>query len=207
MTRESRVLLEHSQRKTTLKAALLYPFPSPHIMDINVVDIPDDGKNPIPQARPLKDFLVGPMTNILPAHGWTHASILYNHLDENVNKILGKPITSLAAVIITHDRPADRAMGADHIADAIVSAGLATKDDFMVIPPTPKEEDPDAPILPHTNLILCNSAILKQKFITDPSKAIIHARRPDESDGFTFYILPAYPDQEGNLEPQESTDF
>jgi hypothetical protein len=101
----------------------------------------------------------------------------------------------MAAVIVSHDRPADRATGADTIADAIVAAGLTTKDDFTVIPPTPKEGNPDGPILPHTNLILCNSPALKDKISADPTKAIVHSRRPDESDGFTFYLLPAYPDE------------
>ncbi|KAK6975037.1 hypothetical protein R3P38DRAFT_3128698 [Favolaschia claudopus] len=103
-----------------------------------------------------KDYLVGPKTNLLPAHGWTSDSILFNHLDENVNKVLGKPITSMTAIIITRDRPADRASGADAIADAILGVGLATNDDFTVIPPTPKEGDPNGPVLPHTNLISDN---------------------------------------------------
>ncbi|KAJ7435878.1 hypothetical protein FB451DRAFT_1308391 [Mycena latifolia] len=157
------------------------------------MDTSDTNDPPAP-PRDLKDYLSGPRTNILPAHGWTTASVLFNHLDENTEKVIAKPMSSMAAVIITHDRPADRAMGADSIADAIVNAGLATKEEFTVIPPTPKEGDPDAPILPHTNLVLCNSSLLKDKILADPTKAIVHARRADESDGFTFYLIPAFPD-------------
>jgi hypothetical protein len=52
---------------------------------------PDHDTNPAhPPANP-KDFLVGPKTNVLPAHGWTNASVLFNHLEENVNKIMDKP--------------------------------------------------------------------------------------------------------------------
>ncbi|KAK6987845.1 hypothetical protein R3P38DRAFT_3099094 [Favolaschia claudopus] len=112
-----------------------------------------------------KEYLHGPTSNDLPAHGWTSESILYNHLDENVAKVMAKP-------------------------NAIVNPGLADKNDFTVIPPTPKEGDPNDPILPHTNLIilLCNSSQLRDKIANDATKAIIHTRRPDESDGFTWYI-------------------
>ncbi|KAJ7266152.1 hypothetical protein C8J57DRAFT_1511083 [Mycena rebaudengoi] len=72
-------------------------------------------------------------TNVLLVHGWTNASILFNHLKENVKKVMDKPMSSLAAVIIGRDRPADRAMAADAIADAIVSVGLAAQDTFTVI--------------------------------------------------------------------------
>ncbi|KAJ7260825.1 hypothetical protein C8J57DRAFT_1338065, partial [Mycena rebaudengoi] len=157
-------------------------------LDIDSVD------NAPPPARDLKDFLAGTKTNILPAHGWTSASILFNHLDENVKKVMDKPMSSLAAVIIGRDRPADRATAADAIADAIVSMGLATHDDFTVIPATPKDGDPDTPILPHTTLIMCNSSQLKDKITGDATKAIIHTRRKDESDGFTFYLMPVFPD-------------
>jgi hypothetical protein len=100
-------------------------------------------------------------------------------------------------------------MGADAIADAIVNVGLATQAEFTVIPSTPKDGAPDAPILPHTNLILCNSSQLKDKIVADPTKvtntlncstslifpqAIVHTRRKDETDGFTFYIFPVFPD-------------
>ncbi|KAJ7789105.1 hypothetical protein B0H14DRAFT_3574874 [Mycena olivaceomarginata] len=43
-------------------------------------------------------------------------------------------------------------------------------------------------------LILCNSLELKDKIVTDPTKAIVHTRCKDESDGFTFYLLPAFPE-------------
>ncbi|KAK7014599.1 hypothetical protein R3P38DRAFT_2638194 [Favolaschia claudopus] len=141
-----------------------------------------------------KDYLVGPKTNLLPAHGWTSDSILFNHLDENVNKVLGKPITSMTAIIITRDRPADRASGADAIADAILGVGLATNDDFTVIPPTPKEGDPNGPVLPHTNLILCDTPEIKDNILADPSKAIVNSKRPADNSGFSFYLLPAFPE-------------
>jgi hypothetical protein len=76
----------------------------------------------------------------------------------------------MAAVIVARDRPADRAMGADAIADAIAAVGLAPKEDFTVIPPTPKDGEPDTPILPHTNLVVCNSSQLKDKIAADPTK-------------------------------------
>ncbi|KAJ7247826.1 hypothetical protein C8J57DRAFT_1724436 [Mycena rebaudengoi] len=79
---------------------------------------------------------------------------------------LADVVSSLAAVIIGRDRPADRATAADAIADAIVSMGLATHDDFT----------------------------LKDKITGDATKAIIHTRRKDESDGFTFYLMPVFPD-------------
>ncbi|KAJ7752213.1 hypothetical protein DFH07DRAFT_774500 [Mycena maculata] len=164
-------------------------------MDINIPDTVVDGNdNPVVQPRDLKDYLVGPKTNILPVHGWTSSSILFNHINENVDKIMGKPMSSMVAIIIAHDRPADRAMGADAIADAIVDVGLAAAYEFTVVPVTPKEGDADAPILPHTNLVVCTSLKLKDKIAADPDKAIIHTRRKDESDGFTFYLLPAFPD-------------
>jgi hypothetical protein len=94
-------------------------------------------------------------------------------------------------------------------ANAIVNTGLAAQDEFMVIPATPKDGDPDAPILPHTNLILCTSSQLKEKIIVDPTKvnntlnvslpltpsqAVIHTRRNDESNGLSFYLMPAFPE-------------
>ncbi|KAJ7867124.1 hypothetical protein B0H13DRAFT_1897716 [Mycena leptocephala] len=181
-------------------------------MDLNLPDDHANGNNaPIIHPRDLKDYLVGPKTNILPAHGWTSASVLFNHLEENLNKVMAKPI------IIARDHPADRAMGADAIADAIVNVGLATKDDFTVIPPTPKEGDPDAPILPYTNLVLCNSSQLTETIAADPTKvnylhdphahmsnptqAIIHTRRKDETDGFTFYIFPPFPEHSWYIGP------
>lgn len=100
-------------------------------------------------------------------------------------------------------------MAADAIANAIANTGLAVQDEITVIPATPKDGDPDAPILPHTNLILCTSSQLKDKIIADPNKvevmhsfpsfltflqAIIHTTRNDESDGLTFYLLPAFPE-------------
>lgn len=103
-------------------------------------------------------------------------------------------VSSMVAVILGRDRPADRAMAADAIADAIVGVGLAAQDEFTVIPATPKDGDSDAPILPHTTLILCNSSQLKDKIVADPTKAIVHTRRNDESDGLTFYLLPVFPD-------------
>ncbi|KAF7368183.1 hypothetical protein MVEN_00137400 [Mycena venus] len=171
----------------------LAPLAAKHLsptMDITADHDTVDNNNP----RDLKDYLVGPKTNILPAHGWTNASALFNHLEENINKVTDKPMSSLAAVIIRRDRPADRAMAADAIADAIVAAGLAAQDEFTVIPSTPKDGDSAAPILPHTNLILCNSSQLKDKILADPAKAIVHGRRKDESDGFTFYLFPVFPE-------------
>ncbi|KAJ7798137.1 hypothetical protein B0H14DRAFT_2618212 [Mycena olivaceomarginata] len=52
---------------------------------------------------------------------------------------------------------------------------------------------PADPILP-TPLFLRDS---RQRTTShaDPTKAIVHGRGPDESDGFTFYLLPAYPEQ------------
>ncbi|KAF7336519.1 hypothetical protein MSAN_02283900 [Mycena sanguinolenta] len=141
--------------------------------------------------RPLKDYLVGPKTSHPVVHGWTRESILYNHLDENVTKVLKKPLTSVAAVIITRDRPSDRAAGADAITDALHDLKVANKDDFIVIPPTPKVGDPNAPILPHTNIIMCSSTDLKDKVTDDPSKAVVHTTRKDGTDGFSFYLLPA----------------
>ncbi|KAF7350069.1 hypothetical protein MVEN_01308800 [Mycena venus] len=144
-----------------------YPYLLPSSMDLNLPDDHTNGNNdPIIHPRDLKDYLVGPKTNILPAHGWTSTSVLFNHLEENVNKVMAKPMSSVAVVIIARDRPADRAMGADAIADAIVNVGLATKDDFT----------------------------LTEKIAADPTKAIIHTRRKDESNGFTFYIFPAFPE-------------
>jgi hypothetical protein len=114
-------------------------------------------------------------------------------------------VSSLVAVIIGRDRPSDRALAAN----AIVNTGLAAQDEFMVIPATPKDGIPDAPILPHTNLILCTSSQLKEKIIVDPTKvnntlnvslpltpsqAVIHTRRNDESNGLSFYLMPAFPE-------------
>ncbi|KAJ6548523.1 hypothetical protein B0H19DRAFT_1161226 [Mycena capillaripes] len=162
---------------------------------MDIVPNPDPTvTNPANPTRDLNDYLIGPKSNVLPVHGWTQASVLFNHLEENISKIMDKPMSSLVAVIVGRDRPSDRAMAADAIADAIVNVGLATQDEFMVIPATPKEGDPDSPILPHTNLILCTSSQLKDKIIDDPTKAIIHTRRGDENDGLTFYLMPAFPE-------------
>jgi hypothetical protein len=101
-------------------------------------------------------------------------------------------------------------MPADAIAGgAIVKAGLAAQDEFTVIPSTPKDGDSDVPILPHTNLVLCNSSQFKDKILSNPTKvinshncstyltspqAIVHTRRKDESEGFTFHLFPVFPD-------------
>ncbi|KAJ6506344.1 hypothetical protein C8R47DRAFT_1101896 [Mycena vitilis] len=175
------------------------PFKTRHPSILLVHSIPptmetDHDTNTNLPPRDPKDYLVGPKTNILPVHGWTNSSVLFNHLDENVQKVVNKPMSSLAAVIIGRDRPTDRAAGADAIADAIVKVGLAAAQEFTVIPSTPKEGDPDAPILPHTNLILCNSAQLKDKILDDPTKAVVHTTRKDESDGFSFYLFPVFPE-------------
>jgi hypothetical protein len=47
--------------------------------------------NPVDPAGNLKDFLVGLKSNILPVHGWTQASVLFNHLEENITKVMEKP--------------------------------------------------------------------------------------------------------------------
>ncbi|KAK6991602.1 hypothetical protein R3P38DRAFT_231643 [Favolaschia claudopus] len=157
----------------------------------------DHDDNLIEPAAPIidyKEYLAGPKTNLLPVQGWTSDSILFNHLDENVNKVKAKPITSMAAVIITRDRPADRACGADALADAILNVGLSSKDDFTVIPPTPKEGDPNGPVLPHTNLIICDSPEIKDNIASDPTKAIVNTKRSGGDDGFSFYVLPAFPE-------------
>ncbi|KAJ6527987.1 hypothetical protein DFH09DRAFT_1371316 [Mycena vulgaris] len=161
----------------------------PHFTTMD--NIPD--LDPLNPPREIKDFLVGPKTNSLPAHGWTSTSIRFNHLDENVVKVMDKPMSSLVAVTIGRDRPVDRAMAADAVADDIVSVGLAAQEEFTVIPATPKDGDADAPILPHTTLVLCNSSQLKDKIVADPTKAVVHTRHKDESDGLTFYLLPAFP--------------
>ncbi|KAF7372552.1 hypothetical protein MVEN_00117600 [Mycena venus] len=178
---------------------------------MDIIPDPDSTvvNNPVNPTRNLKDYLVCPKSNFIPAHGWTQASVLFNHLEENINKAMDKPMSSLVAVIIGQDRPSNRAMAADAIANAIVSTGLAVQDEFTVIPATPKDGDPEAPILPHANLILCTSSQLKNKITADPTEvkdmhnisssltslqAIIHMRRNDESDGLTFYLLPAFPE-------------
>ncbi|KAJ7743661.1 hypothetical protein B0H14DRAFT_3897629, partial [Mycena olivaceomarginata] len=108
-------------------------------MDILPDIDPNAMNNPLHPPREIKDYLAGPRTNILLAHGWANTSILFNHLDENAKKVVDKPMSSLVAVIIGHERPADRAMAADAIADAIVSVGLATHGKFTVILATPKD--------------------------------------------------------------------
>ncbi|KAF8148107.1 hypothetical protein K438DRAFT_1831234 [Mycena galopus ATCC 62051] len=105
-----------------------------------------------------------------------------------------KPMSTVAAVIVTRDRLSDRPSGADAIADVLEELKLVDKQDVVVIPPTPKVGDPNAPILPHTNILICNSSELRDKITTDPSKAVIHTTRKDRSDGFTFYLMPAFPD-------------
>jgi hypothetical protein len=45
--------------------------------------------------RPVKDYLVGPKSSEPVAHGWTTESIIFNHLDENVEKVMNKPSVSL----------------------------------------------------------------------------------------------------------------
>ncbi|KAJ7627985.1 hypothetical protein DFH06DRAFT_1304380 [Mycena polygramma] len=107
---------------------------------------------------------------------------------------MNKPMSSVVAVIVTRDRPSDRPSGADAIADALDDLKLAKKEDIVVIPPTPKVGDPNAPILPHTNIIICNSAELKEKLTNDPVKAVVHTTRKDGADGFTFYLIPAFPE-------------
>ncbi|KAF8171045.1 hypothetical protein K438DRAFT_1940828 [Mycena galopus ATCC 62051] len=141
--------------------------------------------------RPIKDYLAGPKTSNPIVHGWTRESILYNHLDENVTKVLKKPLRTVVAVIVTRDRPYDRPAGADAITDALHDLKLADKDNFVVIPPTPKVGDPNAPILPHTNIIICSTTDLKDKVTNDPSRAVVHTTRKDGTDGFTFYLIPA----------------
>ncbi|KAJ7497839.1 hypothetical protein B0H11DRAFT_1999512 [Mycena galericulata] len=192
-----RNLLECLSARQCVRALKTVSPAFPHTQSTSsAMDTDQDANSNIDSAYPgdPKDYLVGPKNNVLPVHGWTNASVLFNHLDENVNKVVNKPMSSLAAVIIGRDRPADRATGADAIADAIINVGLATPQEFTVIPSTPKDGDPDAPILPHTNLVLCNSSQLKDKIVADPTKAIVHTRRKDESDGFTFYLFPAFPD-------------
>ncbi|KAF7333166.1 hypothetical protein MVEN_02382400 [Mycena venus] len=157
------------------------------------LELTNDAERDIAE-RPIKDYLVGPTKSDPVAHGWTNDSALFNHLDENVEKVMNKHMTSVVAVIVTRDRPSDRPAGADAIADALDELKLASKQDVIVIPPTPKVGDPNAPILPHTNIILCNSPELKDKLTADPSKAIVHTTRKDGSDGFTFYLFPAFPE-------------
>ncbi|KAJ7051826.1 hypothetical protein C8F01DRAFT_1376660 [Mycena amicta] len=128
----------------------------------------------------------------LPHRGWDTEAILYNHIDENVAKVAAQPDTSMVAVIIARDRPLDRAAGADAIASAIVDLNLAPSESFVVIPPMPKTGDPTSRILPHTNLIVCKTAELRDRVMVDPVKAIYHTTRKDGSDGFTFYIMPVY---------------
>jgi hypothetical protein len=101
-------------------------------------------------------------------------------------------VSTVAAVIITRDRPSDRPSGADAIANALDDLKLAKKEDIIVIPPTPKVGDPNAPILPHTNIIICNSAELKDKLTGDLAKAVVHTTRKDGTDGFSFYLIPAF---------------
>lgn len=60
-------------------------------MDITLDNDTNGNNNPVYPPPELKDYLVGPKTNVLPAHGWTNASVLFNHLEENVNKIMDKP--------------------------------------------------------------------------------------------------------------------
>ncbi|KAJ7634018.1 hypothetical protein B0H17DRAFT_1149768 [Mycena rosella] len=146
-------------------------------IDLNAIN------NPPHPPREIRNYL-------------TNTSVLFNHLEENVKKVTDKPIqvSSLVAVIVEHNWPADRAMAADAVSDAIVTVGIAAQDEFTVIPETPKDRDLDVPILPHMTLILCNSSWLKDKIIADPTKAIVHTRCKDEGDSLTFYLLPAFPD-------------
>ncbi|KAJ7163046.1 hypothetical protein C8R46DRAFT_1221844 [Mycena filopes] len=131
---------------------------------------------PAAPARALKDYLVGPKSNILPAHGWTHSSVLFNHLDENVKKVMDKPMSSLPAVVVARDRPADRAMAAN------------------TMMPSPTPSDSNTPILPHTNLILCSSTPhFRYRYLIAP-QAIVHTTRKDETDSFTFHMVPVFPD-------------
>lgn len=60
-------------------------------MDITPDPDPNAVINPLHPPRELKDFLNGPKTNVLPAHGWTNTSVLFNHLEENVKKVMDKP--------------------------------------------------------------------------------------------------------------------
>ncbi|KAJ6602580.1 hypothetical protein DFH09DRAFT_1301600 [Mycena vulgaris] len=103
-------------------------------------------------------------------------------------------LTSVVAIIISRNRPTDRPAGADAIADALEELKIASKDEFIVIPPTPKVRDPTAPILPHTNIVICTSPNLKEKLTGDPAKAIVHTTCKDGSDGFTFYLIPTFPE-------------
>ncbi|KAJ7927746.1 hypothetical protein B0H13DRAFT_1969829 [Mycena leptocephala] len=151
-----------------------------------------DDETQVMPDRPVKDYLVGPKSSEPVAHGWTTESIIFNHLDENVEKVMNKPMSTVAAVIITRDRPSDRPSGADAIANALDDLKLAKKEDIIVIPPTPKVGDPNAPILPHTNIIICNSAELKDKLTGDLAKAVVHTTRKDGTDGFSFYLIPAF---------------
>ncbi|KAF8192260.1 hypothetical protein K438DRAFT_2135445 [Mycena galopus ATCC 62051] len=164
------------------------PIPAQNGLGVDPI-ISEADSNP---DRAIKDYLVGPTESNPVVHGWSTDSVLFNHLDENIEKVMNKPLSTLAAVIVTRDRPSDRAAGADAIADALNELKLIRKEDFVVIPPTPKAGDPNAPILPHTNIIICNSAELKDKVTNDPSKAVIHTTRKDGSDGFTFYLIPAF---------------
>jgi hypothetical protein len=60
-------------------------------MDITPDHDTNNNTNPARPPGNPKDFLVGPKTNVLPVHGWTNASVLFNHLEENVNKVMDKP--------------------------------------------------------------------------------------------------------------------
>ncbi|KAJ7850944.1 hypothetical protein B0H13DRAFT_2674380 [Mycena leptocephala] len=72
-----------------------------------------DDETQVMPDRPVNDYLVGPKSSEPVAHGWTTESIIFNHLDENVEKVMNKPMSTVAAVIITRDRPSDRPSGAD----------------------------------------------------------------------------------------------
>ncbi|KAJ7059977.1 hypothetical protein C8F01DRAFT_207217 [Mycena amicta] len=158
------------------------------------MDTSSDYKPPTNDEAPrtIDSYLIGSRTNNFVVQGWDTEAILYNHIDENVAKVAAQPDTSMVAVIIARDRPLDRAAGADAIASAIVDLNLAPSESFVVIPPMPKTGDPTSRILPHTNLIVCKTAELRDRVMVDPVKAIYHTTRKDGSDGFTFYIMPVY---------------
>ncbi|KAF8218145.1 hypothetical protein K438DRAFT_1747367 [Mycena galopus ATCC 62051] len=140
-----------------------------HVQTTLVQTGPNANKGGNIPDQAIKDYLVGPMESNPVVHGWSTDSRLFNHLDENIAKVMNKPM------IITHDCPSDCAAGADAIADALDELKLANKEDFIIIPPTPKQATRD-------------------KVTKDPSKAIIHTTRKDSSDRFTFYLIPAFPE-------------
>ncbi|KAF8145165.1 hypothetical protein K438DRAFT_1992103 [Mycena galopus ATCC 62051] len=53
------------------------------------------------------------------------------HLDENIEKVMNKPLSTVATVIVPRDRPTDCAAGPDAISDALDDRKLANKDDLL----------------------------------------------------------------------------